>query len=100
MAGMSQAAHRLRVPDSVAESLRRMHPDLKRKIKSSFKIIVADPYQGKALKDELAGMRSLRVSRFRIIYRLREHLIEVVAVGPRERIYEETAFLLRKAETI
>ncbi|HDZ00357.1 MAG TPA: cytotoxin, partial [Nitrospirae bacterium] len=51
----------------------------------------------KTLKDELAGLRSFRVSQFRIIYRIsrREH-IEIVAIGPRERIYEETYRLLNR----
>ena len=44
-------------------------PHLKKKVKSSLQIILSDPETGKALKDELAGLRSFRVSRFRIIYR-------------------------------
>lgn len=41
--------------------------------------------------DELSGLRSFKVGSFRIIYRMKgsEHL-ELVAIGPRERIYEET----------
>jgi mRNA interferase RelE/StbE len=98
MAGMKQSAYRIKVPDSVVTLLRGMHPHLKRKIKSSFKIIVLNPNEGKALKDELAGLRSFRVSGFRIVYRVRKGSIEVVAVGPRERIYEETLLLLRKED--
>jgi mRNA-degrading endonuclease RelE of RelBE toxin-antitoxin system len=46
---------------------------------------------GKPLKDELAGLRSFRVGRFRIIYRMaNDRLVEVVAIGPRRCIYEET----------
>jgi hypothetical protein len=43
MAGMKQSAYRIKVPDSVGALLRGMHPHLKRKIKSSFKIIVSNP---------------------------------------------------------
>lgn len=71
---------------------------MKQKIQSSFKIIVSNPNQGKALKEELTGLRSFRVSRFRIVYRVRKGIIEVVAVGPRERIYEETLLLVRKED--
>jgi mRNA interferase RelE/StbE len=47
--------------------------------------------------DELSGLRSLRVSSFRIIYRIKDpDRIELVAIGPRERIYEETFRLIRK----
>jgi mRNA interferase RelE/StbE len=98
MAGMSHPAYRIRVPDSVGALLRGMHPHLKRKIKSSFKIIVSNPNEGKALKEELTGLRSFRVGRLRIVYRVRKGVIEVVAVGPRKRVYEETLLILRREE--
>lgn len=74
-----------------------MHPDLKKKIKASLQLIISDPDSGKALKDELAGLRSFRVRTFRIIYRISSSKqIEIVAIGPRERIYEETFRILKK----
>jgi mRNA interferase RelE/StbE len=86
----------LSVPTQVAERLRRMHPSLKRKIKGALKIIIANPNHGKALREELSGLRSLRVSRFRIIYRIRNKIIEIVAIGPRAIIYQETYKLIEK----
>ncbi|MFQ5900503.1 MAG: type II toxin-antitoxin system RelE/ParE family toxin [Thermodesulfobacteriota bacterium] len=97
--GMKQTTYNLRVPDEVAELVRKMHPHLKKKIKASLKAILSDPNSGKALKDELAGLRSFRVSRFRIVYRIsQKREIEVVAIGPRKRIYEETFWILNKME--
>ena len=93
---MKQPFHKLRVPDEIAELVRGMHPDLKRKTKASLKVILADPSSGKALKNELAGLRSFRVGSFRIIYRVMRTIVEVVAVGPRERIYEETYRSLKR----
>lgn len=89
---------KLRVPDAVAACLRGLHPQLKRKIRAGMDALLAGPHCGKPLKDELAGLWSLRVGRCRIVYRIgpRERL-EIVAVGPRERIYEETYRLLRKS---
>ena len=81
---------RLRVPDDVASLIRGLHPDLKRKIRSALDDILADPTVGKALRDELAGLRSCRVSRFRIVYQVVGNVIEVVAIGPRHSIYKET----------
>ncbi len=49
-----------------------------------------------ALRDDLAGLRSFHVSRFRIIYRISSRTLEIIAVGPRERIYEETYRLIKK----
>ena len=98
---MSQPIKKLKVPDSVAGLVRNMHPHLKKKIKASLQTILSDPYSGKALKDKLFGLRNFRVSRFRIIYRIcDEKLIEIIAIGPRENIYEETLRLLRKRENI
>ena len=83
--------YKLVVPQDVRELIRTMHPSLKKKVKASLKIILSEPSSGKALMDELSGLRSFRVSSVRIIYRIKEpRQIELVAVGPRERIYEET----------
>ena len=76
-----------------------MHPHLKRKVKASLRTILSDPESGKALKDELVGLRSFRVSRYRIIYRVATAgRIEIVTIGPRERIYDETFRLLKKRQ--
>jgi mRNA interferase RelE/StbE len=81
---------RLRIPDEVAALIRGLHPDLKHKVRFALDDILADPTVGKALREELAGLRSCRVTRFRIIYRVAGTEIEVVAVGPRRTIYAET----------
>jgi mRNA interferase RelE/StbE len=89
--------YKLVVPKDVRELIRTMHPSLKRKVKASLKIILSDPSSGKALMDELSGLRSFRISSFRIIYRIKEpRQIELVAIGPRERIYEETFRIIRR----
>lgn len=93
---MKRPLHRLRVPDEIAELVRRMHPDLRRKTRASMKTILADPSSGKALKEALAGLRSFRVGTFRVIYRVMRNVVEIVAIGPRERIYEETYRLLKR----
>jgi mRNA interferase RelE/StbE len=91
--------HRLIVPKDIQELVKKMHPYLKKKIKASLKIILSEPYSGKALIDELSGLRSFRVSSFRIIYRIKDpEQIELVAIGPRERIYEETFRIIQKGE--
>jgi mRNA-degrading endonuclease RelE of RelBE toxin-antitoxin system len=49
------------------------------------------------LRDELSGFHSLRVGRVRIIYRVvPSRVIEVVAIGPRRTIYEDTLQRLRR----
>ena len=80
----------LRVPEDVAALIRGLHPDLKKKVRAALAAIVADPSAGKALKAELAGLRSYRVGRFRVVYRWEAQEVQLVAFGPRSAIYEET----------
>ncbi len=96
---MKQPIRKLKVPDTVAKLIRNLHPHLKKKVKASLQTIMSDPSSGKPLKDELAGLRSFRVNRFRIIYRISDKkLIEIIAIGPRECIYEETFRLLKNMD--
>ena len=89
--------YKLRVPDHLTEFIQGLHPELKRKIKGSLKNIATEPNSGKALKEELEGLRSFRVSRFRIVYQIAEpREIQIIAIGPRKRIYQETYRLIRK----
>ena len=97
MAPELQTKYKIRVPDEITDLIRGSHPQLKRKIKAGLKHILADPQTGKSLKDELNGLKSYRVSRFRIIYRnSTENIIELVAIGPRKIIYEETFRIVKK----
>ena len=91
--------YKLVVPGAIRELVRTMHPSLKKKVKFSLKIILSEPYSGKALMEELAGLRSFRVSSIRIIYRIKDpRQIELVTIGPRERIYEDTFRIIQKEE--
>lgn len=73
-----------------------MHPDAKRKIRAALDVLRADPDLGDALRDELVGMRRLRVGRLSLVYRLRNGDVDVVAVGPRRTIYEDLAARMRR----
>jgi mRNA interferase RelE/StbE len=89
--------YRLRVPDPVAAVIRGLHPEIKRKVRAGLETILDEPKAGRPLKDELEGLRSLRVGRLRVVYRVGEHrVIELVSVGPRRSIYEETLRLVRR----
>jgi len=72
-----------------------MHPLLKKRVRAALEAICENSYYGKGLKEELEGLRSFRIKRFRIIYRIiSKNKIAIVAVGPRRYIYEETLKLL------
>jgi len=92
---MSSRCPKLRIPDEVGSLIRSLHPDLKRKIKAGVQRILDNAESGKMLKDDLSGLRSFRVGKFRIIYRNSKAMIEIIALGPRKTIYEETLRLVR-----
>ena len=85
---------RARVPAAVLAFIRGQHPDTRRKIRAAVEAVQADPALGRELRKELAGLRSLRVGRLRLIYRATSEVIAVVYVGPRTTVYEEAARLL------
>lgn len=89
---------RLKISDETAELIRTMHPDIKKKIKAALQTVLNDPHSGKELKDELEGLQSFKVGKLRVIYKTAKDkgIIEVVAVGPRKTIYEETLRLLQR----
>lgn len=97
MAAKNKSPYRLRVPAEVATLIRSLHPQLKRKVESSLKLILSDPYAGKSLKEDLKGLQSYKVGRLRIIYRITpKGAVELITIGPRKTIYEETYKLVKK----
>ena len=95
---MGKPPIRFKVSAEVAQLVRGLHPDIKRKVRAALDRLGSDGEAGKALQGDLKGLRSLRVARFRVIYRPSSRvIIEIVAIGPRDRIYEETMRLISAA---
>jgi mRNA interferase RelE/StbE len=84
--------------DETAELVRALHPDIKRKIKAALQAILNDHQTGKRLRDELKGLQSFKAGKLRVIYKTAPDrgIIEIVAIGPRKTIYEETLRLLKR----
>ena len=95
LTGVGKPPIRFRVPAEVARLVRGLHPDIKRKVRAALDRLALDAEAGKALQGDLKGLHSLRVGRFRVIYRApARRVIEIVAIGPRDCIYEETLRLV------
>ncbi len=88
----AQGTYTFRLPDTVVTLVRKLHPTLKANVREALQLIGQNPYCGKSLKEELANLRSYRVRKYRIIYRIveQQNILEIVAIGPRKNIYEET----------
>ncbi|MBI2346982.1 MAG: type II toxin-antitoxin system RelE/ParE family toxin [Deltaproteobacteria bacterium] len=78
---------RIKPSTELAAFLRSLPPAIKRKVRGGLDALLKNPYEGKPLRAELTGLWSLRVGRFRIIYRWHESVLDVLAIGPRESIY-------------
>ena len=92
---MSSTA-KLKISEEIRDLIRHLHPVLKKKVRLALSEIIENPFNGKSLIGELKGLRSSRVGRFRIIYRPSPESIEIIAIGPRRIIYEETFKLIQK----
>ena len=97
---MTKPPYRLRVPAELVDLIRSLHPELKRKLRAALRVVLDDPTSGKTLRDELEGFSSYSVGRLRVIYRVRDRsrVIELLAIGPRARIYEATLRQIRRRQ--
>jgi mRNA interferase RelE/StbE len=86
--------HPIRTTEDISAYIRSLHPALKKRIHNALDQLRTQPGEGKPLQRELEGYRSFKVGKFRIIYRVTMKEIEVVAVGPRRIIYDETTRLM------
>ncbi|MBI3317346.1 MAG: type II toxin-antitoxin system RelE/ParE family toxin [Candidatus Omnitrophica bacterium] len=78
------------VPPLVEATIRILPPTLKKMIRAGLEAIKENPHMGKTLKDELKGLWSYRVNRYRIVYRIEHSRIEVqvIDLSPRAIIYQ------------
>lgn len=88
--------YRIEMPRLIRDLIRHLPPELKTKIKAALRSISDNPYRAKELRDDLAGLRSYRVARSRIIYRITGPTVQIIALGPRVEIYERAAAELSK----
>lgn len=84
------APFRLIYSETCRKQIRSLPPQIKPVIKSRIEEIAGNPLAGKTLERELSGYLSLRVNRYRVIYRVLEDdgVVEVHFVGRRRDIYE------------
>jgi mRNA interferase RelE/StbE len=81
---------RLVYSETCRKQIRSLPPQVKPVLKSRIEEILGNPLTGKPLERDLSGYLSLRVNRYRVIYRARENdgVVEVHFIGRRRDIYE------------
>ena len=76
------------IPEEIKGEIRHFPPFLKGQVSEALDVIAMKPSYGKMLEDDLAGFRSFRIGKYRLIYKIGSSRLELVAVGPRSDIYE------------
>lgn len=78
------------------KKIEKLDKSIRLVIKKAIESLSSNPYKGKPLSYDLAGLYSLRTSDYRIIYRIKEKqlIIIVVTVGHRREIYKKLKELI------
>ncbi len=76
------------IPEEIKGEIRHFPPFLKGQVSEALDGIAMKPNCGKMLEDDLAGFRSFRIGKYRLVYKIGSSRLELVAVGPRSDIYE------------
>lgn len=97
---MKAPAHRVLYTREAKRNIGKLDPSVRKLVRKAVESLAADPERGKPLSHELAGLRSLRTSDYRIVYRVRggELVVLIVAVGHRREVYKRLGELLSLAE--
>ncbi len=79
----------IRFTPSAARALRKLDPELRRRVRTALVTLREEPERGKPLQLTLKGLRSWRTGDFRIVYRIDEGriVILVIAIGHRRDVY-------------
>ena len=83
--------YRLLYTKEAKTAIDRLSIKPKRQIKDAVERIAADPDIGKRLTQELKGLLSYRSGDYRLIYRISQEEILVLAVGHRKDVYRRTS---------
>lgn len=80
------------------DRIQDLDPSLKPVVQKAVESLKTNPLRGKPLSHQLVGLRSLRTSDYRIIYRIRDRelVIIVITVGHRRDVYRKLKSLLEK----
>jgi len=81
---------RLLYSETCRKQIRSLPPQVKPAIKSRIEEIAENPLMGKLLERGLSGYLSLRINRYRVIYKIHEGegVVEIHFVGRRRDVYE------------
>lgn len=91
--------YRIRFTPEASRLIAKLPPEVKRRIRSAIDDLRKGPYEGSELAGEFVGYRSLKIRRYRVIYRVNEEdlFLEIYHVGHRRDVYETLRLLLQSS---
>lgn len=89
-------SRRVRFTPESSRLIAKLPPEVKKLVRSAIDDLRQEPYQGSELAGEFTGYRSLKIRRYRIIYKLNdeESFLEIYHAGHRRDVYETLRLLL------
>ena len=87
----------VRFTAEAAKLVSKLHPETKKMMRSAMDDLRRNPHLGEDLHEELAGFKSYKPRRYRILYKLNEdeNVIDVYYVDHRRDVYDEFRILLK-----
>jgi len=82
--------HEIFFSKEAEDFLNKLDNNIKKRISSKIELLKANPELGKPLTANLAGLWSLRIGDFRVIYQIKnqELAILIIKLGHRKNVYE------------
>lgn len=92
-------SYRVRFTPESSRLIAKLPPEIKKLVRSAIDDLRQDPYRGSELAGEFTGYRSLKIRRYRVIYRVNEEdlFLEIYHVGHRRDVYETLRLLLQSS---
>jgi len=83
-------AYHILYSETSRRQIRKLHPQIRPAVKSRIEKLQENTYSGKLLEKDLSGYLSIRMKRFRVIYKIdeKQNKVEIHYVGHRKDIYE------------
>ena len=76
----------LRYATSAARAIRKLDPEIRRRVLAAVTKLAQEPERGKPLQMTLKGLRSWRTGDYRIVYRVVENKVEILVVAVSVRV--------------
>jgi len=80
-------AYEIEIDEKVISILKKLDMRIKQNIYKKINALSQDPSIGKPLRYTLKGLSRIRIGKYRLIYKTKEKLIQIVAIDHRKNAY-------------